>query len=294
MKFLFGLMLAASGMAVVSFAHSDEGRWALHEEGTTEQTLNLSGSPMRVVVDNVDGYVHVKATDGSQVHVTAHKLIRAESDADLQQAKAEVKLDMTEQPGSVTIYYDAPWRCNSDSGGCHDQQRRFYRVTYDLEIEVPRQARPIISTVNAGDVSLDGTTGDFEVSNVNGGIRMTHISGSGDARTVNGPVSVEFSRNPAGPSRFKTINGEVDVYFQPGFSADLQFKTFNGSVFSDFDVAPRALQPVAAERREGKFVYHSDGMQGARAGQGGPLLSFDTLNGNIRLHRGSQEASKHE
>jgi hypothetical protein len=287
-------MLAASGLAVVCFAQHSEDLWSVHNEGTTVKTMFLSGPPMRVVVDNFDGYVHVTATENADVRVTAHKIIRSESDSDLQLGRSEVKLEMTEQPGSVMIYYDAPWRCRSQIEGCHDQQRRFYRVTYDLELEVPRQTRPVLSTVIGGDIRVDGTTGDFEISNVNGSIAMTGISGSGDARTVNGPISVRFLRNPTGPSRFKTINGQMDLYFQPGLSADLQFKTFNGDIFSDFDVRPMAIQAVVAEKREGKFVYHSDGLQGGRAGRGGPLLSFDALNGNIRLHRASQGVSVNE
>jgi hypothetical protein len=57
-------------------------------------------------------------------------------------------------------------------------------------------------------------------------------------------------------------------------------------VYSDFDVSPRPIPATAVtERHEGKFIYHSSGVNGGRAGNGGPELSFDTLNGSIRLHR---------
>jgi hypothetical protein len=69
--------------------------------------------------------------------VTAHKTIRAETDADLQQAKAEVKLEIEEKPGSVSVYYGAPWRCNGEGGGCHGEHRHFYNVTYDIDVAVP-------------------------------------------------------------------------------------------------------------------------------------------------------------
>ena len=68
-------------------------RWSVREEETIRKTLTLSGPPMRLLVDNVDGYVHVTGTSGSQVRVTAHKTIRADTDSDLQQAKSEVKLE---------------------------------------------------------------------------------------------------------------------------------------------------------------------------------------------------------
>jgi DUF4097 and DUF4098 domain-containing protein YvlB len=158
-------------------------------------------------------------------------------------------------------------------------------VIYDLDIEAPRDVRPVVSTVNRGDVRVEGTTGDFDIGNVNGRIDIVDIAGSGDIHTVNGPITARFVKNPAGPTSFKSVNGALDVYFQPDFSADLRFKTLNGQIYSDFEVTASLLPTGAAERHDGKFVYRSNGLKAARAGQGGPELTFNTLNGNIRLHR---------
>jgi DUF4097 and DUF4098 domain-containing protein YvlB len=192
---------------------------------------------------------------------------------------------MTEKPGTVSVYYDAPWRCNGEEHGCHDQQRRFYSVSYDIDIQAPRDARLVVSTINDGDIRIDGTAGDFDVRNINGGIAMTGIKGSGDVQTINGPILVHFAKNPSGPTSFKSINGQLDAYFQPGLSADLLFKTFNGQIYSDFEVSPGAARVAETEQHGGRFVYHSDRARSARAGRGGPELSFDAFNGNIRLHR---------
>jgi hypothetical protein len=286
MRFAVYLVLAGCGLAALCSARSGSDRWAVREQETIEKTLTLSGAPMRVVVDNLDGYVHVVGTTGSQVRVRAHKVIRAETDSDLKQAKSEVNLQMTEKPGSVSMYYDAPWRCNGDGGGgCHSNQRRFYNVAYDIDVEVPRAARTVVSTVNNGDIRVAQIDGDFEISDINGGISMSAVSGSGDVHTINGPIVVHFAKNPLGPSSFKTINGQVDVYLRPELSADLLFKTFNGEIYSDFEVSPRPVRAVEAEQNNGKFVYRSKGPKGGRVGHGGPELSFDSFNGNIRLHR---------
>ena len=114
---------------------------------------------------------------------------------------------------------------------------------------------------------------------------MTGIANSGAAHTVNGPVSVHFTRNPPAASSFKSVNGALDVYLRPQLSADLVFKTLNGQIFSDFDVTARPTPAAAVEQRSGRYVYHSNRMTSGRVGQGGPELSFNTLNGNIRLHR---------
>lgn len=285
MKSAIRLALLASGTAALCLCSNHSERWPVRDQETIQKTLTLSGAPMRLVVDNVCGYVHVTGGSGSEVRVTAHKVIRAETDSDLQQAKNEVKLQMTERPGTVSVYYDAPWRCNGEGHGCHGDYRRFYNVTFDIDVQVPREARAVISTVNNGDVKLGGTAGDFDIGDVNGPIALTGIAGSGDVHTVNGPISAHFAKNPAGPTSFKTVNGQLDLYFQPGFSADLLFKTFNGEVYSDFDVSPRLTPAGEGERDGGRFVYRSNRGGSARVGHGGPELSFDTLNGNIRLHR---------
>ncbi|HEY7209670.1 MAG TPA: hypothetical protein VH477_05305 [Bryobacteraceae bacterium] len=282
MKRIIGLVLLAWGAIGVCMAGSHDENWPVREQQTIEKTVPLTGEPMRLVVDNVSGYVHVKATNGPNVRITAHKTVRAETPSDLE-ASREVKLTIEGKPGSVDVYYDAPWRCNGDRR-CTSDHRRFYEVRFDLDIEAPHTARTVVSTVNGGELTLDGT-GDFDAGNVNGPIRMTNISGSGDAHTVNGPITIHFAKNPAGSCRFKTVNGSLDAYFPHDLSADLLFKTFNGEIFSDFDVDARVVPAAVTEHRGGKYIYRSNRASGGRAGKGGPELSFDTLNGSIRLHR---------
>lgn len=278
------LMLLASGLGIVWLAQAHYERRPVGEQETIDKTLTLSGQPFRLVVDNLNGYVHVTGAGGSNVHVIAHKSIRAETQSDLERAKSEVKLDMTQEPGSVSIYYNAPWRCNDHCSGCCDQHKRFYEVTYDIEVEAPRDARMVVSAVN-GPLRIEQTDGDFDIHGVNGGIKMTGIRGSGDVHTVNGAVTIQFASNPLRPCSIKSVNGALDAHFQPGLSADLFFKTMNGQVYSDFDVTALPVPAGDVERKDGMFVYRSNRQSGARAGQGGPRISFETLNGSIRLYQ---------
>jgi hypothetical protein len=287
MKLLLNMVLAGIAIAAVCLADADLNHWNIREQSTIQKTLTFSTDPMRLVIDNLEGYVHVTGVAGSEVRVTAHKTVRAETDSDLKRANSEVNLQITGDPGTASIYYDAPWRCKNDGPGCHATERRFYEVKFDIDVEVPRGARIAISTVNDGDVRVAQMDGNFDVGNVNGGISMTALSGSGTVHTVNGPIMVRFNRNPSTPSSFRTVNGSIDVYLQKSFSADLLFKTFNGDVFSDFEVDPRPVAAGETEQHDGKFIYRSKGPKSGRVGSGGPELSFDTLNGSIRLHRES-------
>jgi hypothetical protein len=69
----------------------------------------------------------------------------------------------------------------------------------------------------------------------------------------------------------------------------MNMKTFNGGLFSDFDTKPRPVQTVATpQRRDGKFVYETNSFASVRAGNGGPTLTLETLNGDVRVLRGAQ------
>jgi hypothetical protein len=95
---------------------------------------------------------------------------------------------------------------------------------------------------------------------------------------------VSFSQNPTGPCTFKTVNGAVEVGFQAGLSADLQYKTMHGGIYTDFELnAMPSAVAGKAEQMNGRFVYRSHGYASGRAGPGGPLLSFETINGEIRI-----------
>ena len=96
-------------------------------------------------------------------------------------------------------------------------------------------------------------------------------------------MSVTYTRNPTKPSSFHTLNGSLDVYFREGLNADLKFKKLNGGIYTDFEVTSRP-QSATSSNQNGKFLYRSDRTMLGRTGNGGPELSFETLNGNIRLH----------
>ena len=117
---------------------------------------------------------------------------------------------------------------------------------------------------------------------------MENVHGSGSARTVNGAIVASFSERPRAASEFKTTNGNVVVAFPADLAADLKMKTFNGGLFTDFDVQPLPQPAAVAERRDGRFVYRSNQFTLVRAGGGGPELTFETFNGDVRVLRAAR------
>ena len=263
------------------------------ETETIRKTFTFpdAAAPRRMEVDNVNGNIRVTGHAGANLEVTVSKSIHADSPADAEEAKRDVKLDMSQTANVVRLYVDGPFRCNCRDGesGTRRHGRERYQVKFDFEINVPPGVALDLRTVNDGEIRVNGTSGDFDVDNVNGGVEMLEIAGSGRVHALNGKVKVVFARNPAANSFFGSLNGDVDIAFRPNLSADVRVKTFNGGVFTDFPVESLPTQQAAPERKDGKFVYRSNEFKGLRIGRGGPEYKFDAFNGNIHiLNRGQQ------
>jgi hypothetical protein len=296
---LFAIALAATiaspaAITAAGRADDDNEKYPVNDSERIQRSLTFTGAgPHRLDIDNVFGSIQVAAHDGPNVELNVTRTLAAATQERLEAARKEVTLDVKEEPSQISLYVDGPFRdcdCNRDRDENGRRRRdgsrwrdRRYEVRYDFVLKVPRRVGLTLSTVNRGDIKIEGTTGDFEVTNVNGGIEMLDIAGSGRVGTINKDVRIVFRTNPSGPSSFKTLNGDVVVSFQPPLTADLRMKTFNGGMYTDFETtALPALTPVS-ERKQGKFVYKSDRSAGVRVGGGGPELRFETLNGDIRI-----------
>ena len=257
---------------------ADWRNWRYEDKETIQRSFTV-GSGSKVLVDNISGFVHVTGYDGNKIEVDVRKEARAESNEALAQSKREVKLDIEQVGNTVKLYVDGPFRNRGRGDDYYG-----YHVNYDYEIRVPRATVVDLKTINHGDIQVKGTSGDFAVHGLNGGIEMQDISGSGDVHTLNGKVNVSFARNPEHDCSFHTLNGTMDVHFQAPLNADLHFHTLNGGVYSDFDVAPLPVEAASGQLQNGRYIYRSNRSSGGRAGKGGPTLSFNGLNGAIRLY----------
>jgi len=268
----------------ILLAGSVSGRKDIEKNETIRKNLTLGGplSARTVVVENVFGSVEVRGVAGDQVRLVAEKTLRAESDAELAKALQEVHLDVTEGESGVEIVVDGPFRRGDGSVHFHGREREGYSFSYTIRVEVPSAAKIDISTVDGGDITVSGMRSGFDVENINGGIEMNGMEGSGKAYALNGGLTVRFARNPEGHCYFGSLNGRVKVFFQSPLSADLRLKTFNGEVFSDFPVTylPRKGL-VEKESKKGKTIFKTDPWTPVRIGDGGPSIDLDGFNGDM-------------
>jgi hypothetical protein len=289
---LLAVVLALPSVALGSGQHhGEEHAWALHKESTVNRTFQLASTAHRTVeILNFNGKIEVRSGSGSGVVLVLHQTWAADTDAKLEEAQREVRLDATEPASGLRLVMDGPFR--SHDGGIDFKGWRSvgYEAHFDFTLEVPAGVDVVAKTVQGGDVLLAGLAGHFEAANVNGAVTLERMSGAGNARTVNGTVHAAFSRNPGDGCSFSTINGQIDVTLRSELGADLRFKTINGEVYTDFPYTLRGLPAASSsdgdgEASRGRFHYRSRGEFAARIGAGGPELSFSTINGNILIHR---------
>ncbi len=272
-------------IAFLLFLAATPDDWKIEDHETIRKSFTPTASnAKKLLIDNITGSIHVTGYAGSEIQVTTERRTRAESNEALAEAKRDVKLDVSQQGNYVRFYEDGPFRGGEGNLNYRGDKYYGYRVSFEYEVQVPFATELILRTINNGDISVSGTTASFDLHNLNGAITLDRVSGSGTVNTLNGSVKAHFAKNPTEATSFKTLNGQVDVYFRPGLSADMQFKTFNGHVYTDFDVAALSVPAAESDSKNGKFIYRSNRSSVGRVGRGGPRLSFEAFNGNIRLH----------
>jgi len=262
------------------------------DESSTRQTFKFAGTaPHTLEVRAINGSITVEAYDGNEVEMTINRRVQAETDDGLRTALREVTLDTSNNAAKVGVIVRQPHMgvCGDDDPWEGHTPRRHYYVQFDFTVRVPRNTTLQLCSINKSDITVEGTRGDFSIHSINGRITMTDMGGSGEAVTINGRVTASFVAAPRADSLFKTINGDVVVSVPDGLSADLRMKSFNGGLYTDFEAQPLPT-PVRAgvERHNGLFVYRSNDFTSVRVGGGGPELTLETLNGDVRVLRQSR------
>lgn len=281
--------IALAGLSTACEMNLDaQSRYPVRDTQTVTRTLRFDGSTTRDVdVRTISGSIRVVASDRSDVALEAVRTVRARSADDLETANREVRIDFMDGAASVgAVVRTNGVTCGDSSSRDGWRGRPRYEVDYAFTLQVPRRVALRLCTINGDAVAVEGTEGDFEIDNINGEISLRNMRGSGTAETINGDLVASFAEAPREDSFLKTLNGNLDATFPASLSADLLLKTFNGDLWTDFDVQVLPQKPAEAQRRNGGFVYRSDGSARVRVGKGGPELRLETFNGDVRVLRG--------
>jgi hypothetical protein len=162
--------------------------------------------------------------------------------------------------------------------------------TVDLTIQVPFNTSLKLRCLNDGDIKVEHVSGEVDVDDLNGGVKLLNISGAVVAHSLNEDVIVVLDQVTPGKSMsFSTMNGDVDVTLPADAKARVKMKSDNGEIYSDFDVHPEAnpASPKVSEthKNDGRFKVQFDKVTYGSINGGGPEMQFTTFNGKIYLRK---------
>jgi hypothetical protein len=284
-------LLVALSCLLAAITLDAAGAFRLRDSKEFRHTLRFTGSGERhLVVRTIQGSIHVSAGSGQDVQLRVRRTIEADTEADLRAGEREVVLDTRDGGSTVeAIVEEQAHTCGDNQSSWNGRRRPRYSATFDFDIVVPAATSLALCTINGESISVSGTRGDFDLSNVNGRITLDGVAGAGRATTINGPINASLLTAPRVDSVFKTLNGDVNVTWPADLAADLYLKTRNGGLYTDFNVETMATRRTAdGQRRDGRFVLRSNEFTSVRVGRGGPDITLETFNGDVRILRASR------
>lgn len=252
---LFALTLAAPAWAQRDRAQNrnqDRDRGPRETE-TVDRTLSLApGGTVRL--KTFSGRVNITGTNSSQVVI---KAVRRATRERLQ----DIKLEIT-QSGNV-IDIDANHRVV--------ERRNDNVVETDFDIQVPAQATLDLRTFSAP-IEVRQVAGDLVVEGFSGDIRLIDVTGPKRIKTFSGAVTMQAQNWADGDDlNVNTFSGGVTLRLPDSARGDLTFDSFSGSFNSDLPVTM-----TTSSRRS---------FRGSLNGGGSSNFRLNTFSGSVRIER---------
>ncbi len=236
--------------------------------------LSSPNSPGKLVIDQISGSIHVEAYEGKEV------VIKASFGSEKKHYKDNGNKNGMKRISNTSLAIGAEEKDNV----VQVINEQWNKVT-NLEVKVPKNFSLKLSTVNDGNISVEGVNGEMEISNVNGEITLKGVSGSASTDTVNGDIKVDFvSITKDASMAFSSLNGDVAITFPSSLKADVKAKSDMGEIFTDFDMQVSANKPeVNKNNSSGTYKVKIEQWVRGKINGGGPEMLFKTFNGDILI-----------
>lgn len=292
-KIFWMFLLTITGLPVLAQTHT--------EKITKELSFEKTASNNALLIANVNGDVKVVGYEGSTIQVEVTKTIQGKTDARLEEGKAAIQLGVMNEVDSIILYVkgtcstfsknntrtkrnNGRWlrHWNYSWNDCNSNCDERFDYTMDFVVRVPAGINVMVSTINDGEISVENVKGAVHASNINGGVKLKNLMREADASTINGDVDIEYAKNPVKDCRFYSLNGDINAWFQKGLAANFSFESFNGDFYTDIE--PLESLPVqVTETKNGEGIKYKVNGNRYKIRTGGPLLDFETFNGNVYL-----------
>lgn len=232
---------------------------------TWSRTYKVEASG-RFELININGRVTATPTDGSEVIVEGRRTAKGRSDEVAKENLA--KLEIREEVSASRVRVESRAPRMSGFGG-HE---------IEWTVKVPKGLTVDLRTVNGG-VRISGLSGEIHAKTTNGGVRGQNIIAEAiEASSVNGGVEIELGAplDSTDSVDISTVNGGVSLSMPSESKATITARAVNGGVrVNDLDIKRDEESPEFERRRR---------LNGTLNG-GGAKVNISTTNGGVRLSR---------
>ena len=185
---------------------------------------------------------------------------------DLPDFRLELKVDETSDPATVRIVRTA-------TGGQMPGDSKSGLGRADMVVLVPA-GLAILARTDRGLAESSGLESDLELETVSGPIRVRSTSGSVQARSGRGEISVVLLAGVTkAPQRLSSDTGSIEVWVGDSSSLKVTLAT-SGRLISDYS--------MEVEHRD---LEEPDKIAGVTVGDGGSPLEITSLRGDVSLRR---------
>jgi hypothetical protein len=208
-------------------------------------------------IGNTNGKVEIEGVDGSTVEVRAEKVARAATDDGARELLPRITIREDAKPDRISIDTERMSGLMIGAG---------FEVRY--HVKAPRNAALELSNTN-GVIQLTDMTGKVVARTTNGAVVGKNLSGAINAHTTNGGVNVDMAS--VGPDRIVlgTTNGGVTLTVPENAKADVSASWTNGGI----NMSSVKMDVTDRSRRS---------LEGRMNGGGTPI-ELHTTNGGIRI-----------
>ena len=272
MKSLIILLLLTIGQSVLAQDALDE---------LIAVPLTYPGERGILEIDVVNGSIDVEGYDGKEVIIKAVSQANKKDNDHNRHRRPDKAAEGMKRISANSIEIEVTERDNNV-----EVESNSWNQGIDFLIQVPVDFDLKLSTVNQGDISVNGVNGSLELNNVNGEVVAENISGSAIIDTVNGKIKTSFnSVSDDEPMAFTTLNGNVDITLPASVKATFKMKSDQGEIYSDFDMDVSKSGPQVDKSRKGGFKVTIENWVYGDINGGGPEFLLNNMNGNIYIRK---------
>jgi DUF4097 and DUF4098 domain-containing protein YvlB len=225
------------------------------DEWTRTYPLAAGGE---VRIANSNGRIEIEGIDGSTVEVRAEKIAHGATDAAARELLPRIVIKEDATANRVSLETE---RMSGILIG----------VSYEVRYHVRAPKKAMVSVTNTnGQVLLTALSGEVTAQTTNGAVNGKSLTGAIEAHTTNGAVNIDMASVGSGRIALRTTNGSVTLAIPETAKADISASVTNGGI-SAGSLEKLEISETSRRKLEG------------RLNGGGTPIELRTTNGGIRI-----------